>query len=318
MVGERELQIKLQLHQIVSKLDEENKRIYEDYLYMRGHLDRLIHMVDTVLPYCRPDTHLVDLGSNVVFPYLIKSLAKVQACDGLSRSYHHGEIVVIREDYSIAYEPLNDFPYDISRIESTSIAIPMVHCDLSKDRLPYRNGTIDLITCFETIEHLRSDPMNLLAEANRIIRDDGIFVLTTPNANSLSNMKRMLRYESPNFYPPFIRDLDMIEHVKEYSIQEMRLMFESAGFEIIDLDTFDHVNSQTFNHYEAYQIGYARADEAQREQLRRQDEVVGRHMANLFAKFDGLDRYRGDYMQVTARKASGVKDRYCFPLYEQE
>jgi SAM-dependent methyltransferase len=316
MVNERIEEIKTRLHNILLNLDEEHNRIFEDYLFKRGHLDRLIYMLDSLLPYCNRDTHLVDMGSNVVFPYLVKLIAEVKECEGLSIMPFHGETVTIKDDYTIQFEPLKDFPFSQDETEN-SISIPIINCNLSKDRLPYKNHSVDVLTCFETLEHLRSDPMNLFVEANRVIKDDGFFVLTTPNANSMNNIKRILNYESPNFYPPFIRDQDAIEHVKEYSINEIKLLFDSAGFEIIELRTFNHFDSKEFNHYEAYQINYVQEDETKLEELRRNDDRLGKQIAELLSNIDGLDQYRGDYIHVVAKRSSSVNNRYCFPIYEK-
>lgn len=47
-------------------------------------------------------------------------------------------------------------------------------------RLPLREGTVDTYVCLETIEHISAD-LALLEEANRILRQDGLFICSTPN-----------------------------------------------------------------------------------------------------------------------------------------
>ncbi|MFB9278165.1 class I SAM-dependent methyltransferase [Cohnella cellulosilytica] len=312
-------QIKARLASVIEQLDEQGRNHYmlrnlEDYLFHRGHLDRLLRMLDLLLPYCAEDKRMADLGSNIVFPYLIKLCTSVRACDGIAKTLERSEYFVFREDGSTTVNALTNPYADLSGEDGIPVAL--IHCDLSKDRLPYRDASLDLITCYETLEHLRSDPMNLMAEANRTLRSDGLFMLTTPNANSIANLKRTIRYESPNFYPPFIRNMEFIEHVKEYSVNEIRLLFASAGFEIVRLETFDHPNTEAFNHYEAYQIGYANAGEAAIRQLREDDAELERTVTRLL-EAEGADRLRGDYILVFARKVAEVRDRYCFPIYEQ-
>jgi SAM-dependent methyltransferase len=321
MDKERSIQIKEQINNIIIKLEDESSReYYENYLFKRGHLDRLIYMLDLIIPYCNINSHVIDLGSNIVFPYLVKWISNVKECEGISKTmYAHGENIIINHDFSMQIEPMKDFPFSYNRIDKDSIGIPMINCDLSKDRLPYKNKSVDIITCFETLEHLRCDPMNLLVEANRVINDDGIFVLTTPNANSMANIKRIFNYESPNFYPPFPTGQDVIEHVKEYSINEIKLLFESAGFEIIRLETFNHIDSMEFNHYEEYQIRYKDVSDSKLADIRKNDSILSDELSKLFLKFDGLENNRGDYIQVVAKKSSGIiKNRYCYPIYERE
>lgn len=320
MSRESNERIKDRMKRVIEKLDDAGKnhymlRNFDDYLFQRRHLDRLLDMLDLLQPYCQADKRMADLGSNIIFPYLVKLYTEVQACDGIARTLERSEHFIFREDGSTAIQPLRYPKTDISL--ENGIAVPLIHCDLSQDMLPYGDNSLDIITCYETLEHLRCDPMNLMAEANRALKPDGIFMLTTPNANSISNLKRLIRFESPNFYPPYIRNMDFIEHVKEYSIKEIRLLFASAGFEIVELETFDHPQSDEFNHYEAYQIDYADADEASLRDLRTRDADLEQAVKGLLEREGSSLRYRGDYILVFAKKVSEVKDRYCFPIYER-
>ncbi len=46
--------------------------------------------------------------------------------------------------------------------------------------LPYNDDDFDLVTCFEAIEHV-DDPELVLDELHRVLRPDGLLVLSTPN-----------------------------------------------------------------------------------------------------------------------------------------
>lgn len=48
--------------------------------------------------------------------------------------------------------------------------------------LPFANETFDVITSFETLEHLQKRA-NFLSELNRVLRQKGLLILSTPNAN---------------------------------------------------------------------------------------------------------------------------------------
>lgn len=48
--------------------------------------------------------------------------------------------------------------------------------------LPFADGRFDVITSFETLEHLQERPA-FLAELRRVLSPDGVLVLSTPNAN---------------------------------------------------------------------------------------------------------------------------------------
>jgi SAM-dependent methyltransferase len=47
-------------------------------------------------------------------------------------------------------------------------------------QIPFDDGSFDLITAFEVIEHLK-DPASLIAEASRLLAPGGMFLVSTPN-----------------------------------------------------------------------------------------------------------------------------------------
>ncbi len=73
-------------------------------------------------------------------------------------------------------------------------------------RLPFPPATFDAITSFETLEHLEQRD-GFLAELARVLRPDGVCILSTPNANYTQPVDGRPRN-------PF--------HVHEYTPQELR------------------------------------------------------------------------------------------------
>ena len=69
------------------------------------------------------------------------------------------------------------------------------------EEISFEPKTFDLITSFEVIEHLKS-PEKFLAEIKRVLKTDGMFILSTPNKKT---------YPSGNIF-----------HVKEYSESELK------------------------------------------------------------------------------------------------
>ncbi|MEM3393038.1 MAG: class I SAM-dependent methyltransferase [Candidatus Bathyarchaeia archaeon] len=45
--------------------------------------------------------------------------------------------------------------------------------------MPFKQSSFDLITCFETIEHLYN-PELMINEAYRILKPNGVFIISTP------------------------------------------------------------------------------------------------------------------------------------------
>jgi len=47
-------------------------------------------------------------------------------------------------------------------------------------KIPYKNNTFDAVISFQVIEHIKNDK-NYVSEIRRVLKDNGIFLLTTPN-----------------------------------------------------------------------------------------------------------------------------------------
>lgn len=88
-----------------------------------------------------------------------------------------------------------------------------------KDNLEFIRGSMlevpvdgekkfDLITCFEGIEHI-SEHERFLSEVKRLLKDDGLFIGSTPN--------KLVYNDEPGFHNPF--------HQKELYFDEFRTLF---------------------------------------------------------------------------------------------
>lgn len=73
---------------------------------------------------------------------------------------------------------------------------------------------VDRILSFETIEHL-NDPDRFLRHLNKNLKPEGLLILSTPN-NHYGNVPR---YQ---------------DHIKEYSLAEIRKLLDESGFQILD------------------------------------------------------------------------------------
>lgn len=77
----------------------------------------------------------------------------------------------------------------------------------SADCFPLRTGIVRTVTAFEVIEHIQAWP-SLIAEAARVLEDDGVFLVSTPNKSYYSETRKE---SGPN---PF--------HVHEFEYDEFR------------------------------------------------------------------------------------------------
>ena len=69
--------------------------------------------------------------------------------------------------------------------------------DLQKE-FPIQAATVDLAICSETIEHLPNQH-HLFAETSRILKPNGILILTTPNSSSLRSRFAQFMMESEHY-----------------------------------------------------------------------------------------------------------------------
>ena len=101
--------------------------------------------------------------------------------------------------------------------------IKLIFCDLEKD-IPLQSNTFDAITSLAVLEHL-NNPLQNLKEAYRILKNNGVLILTKPAPVS----KWLLEFLA---YKLGILSVDMIHDHKHYFDKKtLKEMFILAGFE---------------------------------------------------------------------------------------
>jgi len=82
--------------------------------------------------------------------------------------------------------------------------------------LPFPNSSFDAVVSFETIEHLEN-PIKFIKEIERILKDKGIFIVSTPNKEIFS---------------PLCREPLISHHVKEFRINELTALFKTSKIKL--------------------------------------------------------------------------------------
>jgi SAM-dependent methyltransferase len=126
-----------------------------------------------------------------------------------------------------------------------SLGVGVAVCDVECGSLPASDGSVDIVLCCELIEHLAGDVRHMLAEARRVVRDDGLLLLTTPNHASLAHRWALVRGRS--VYPalddadyPFYAGAGVrnpMRHVREFTVGEVAALLGQAGFSRVAADT---------------------------------------------------------------------------------
>jgi len=97
------------------------------------------------------------------------------------------------QGYSIASVYAFDILYSNAYLEDGIHFYPL---DINKEKLPLKEASVDIVIATEVIEHLLI-PENLLSEANRVLKDGGFLLLSTPNLRWWVNMLLLIAG-----YPP--------------------------------------------------------------------------------------------------------------------
>jgi SAM-dependent methyltransferase len=91
----------------------------------------------------------------------------------------------------------------------------------SAEELPFGDASMDVVACFQVLEHLRR-PDVALSEIHRVLKPGGYACLATPNLDCLSR-----RIEGKRWHG--FRD----DHIALRNARQWRQALESSGFEII-------------------------------------------------------------------------------------
>jgi ubiquinone/menaquinone biosynthesis C-methylase UbiE len=86
--------------------------------------------------------------------------------------------------------------------------------------LPYENATFDIVVSFETIEHIL-DGKKWIKESSRILKEDGIFIVSTPNRIMMNpgayfhekpkNPYHIFEYSALEFIGELLEEYDLIK-----------------------------------------------------------------------------------------------------------
>ncbi len=113
-----------------------------------------------------------------------------------------------------------------------------IEADIETQRLACDDAIFDVVMACEIIEHLPRDPMQLLVEANRVLRTGGQLFVTTPNIVGEHAIGAALRGEHPANYYFFERSGSLDRHHFEWTPALLGSALRSAGFAVDHLETY--------------------------------------------------------------------------------
>jgi len=115
--------------------------------------------------------------------------------------------------------------------------IDMFNCEI--DRYPYPDEYFDTVICCELLEHIEKDPMHMMCEIHRVLKQNGTLVLTTPNAVSIRALRSAMIGVHPNLFSKYVMPtlIPETKHIREYTPRELLRLFADSGFSVQYIDT---------------------------------------------------------------------------------
>jgi SAM-dependent methyltransferase len=188
-----------------------------------GHLDayledsfwRFLHTWALV----REDTgNCLELGAN---PYFTTYLLDHHTPLNLTLANYYGERGQTVETVC-SVPPGGSEPIEVTR--------PAWLFNVEEDRFPFDDDSFDVVLFCEMLEHLLMDPVAALREIHRVLRPNGVLVLTTPNVARLDNVLALVN--GANIYDPYSGFGPYGRHNREFNRHELHQLLSFCGFEV--------------------------------------------------------------------------------------
>jgi SAM-dependent methyltransferase len=183
---------------------------HEDYL--ANHRTRIAHDLDIINHEIPKSKSIVEFGSiPLVLTAALKSYGyQVTGCD------------IRPERYASTIEALG---------------LTVVQCNIETERLPFADESFDTVVFNELFEHLRINPVFTLTEVLRIMKPDGILILSTPNLRSLDGIRNFVLRDrafscASSIYLEYrkLQTIGHMGHVREYTRTEVVEFLQTIGF----------------------------------------------------------------------------------------
>jgi len=113
--------------------------------------------------------------------------------------------------------------------------------DVSQQKLPFPDEFFDVVYSGDVIEHLL-DPDFMISEVNRILKEEGFLVLTTPNLASWCNRILLLFGVQPLFSEVSTKKVfgrsgsKIVGHLRLYTLTSLKEFLSYYGFKIINIE----------------------------------------------------------------------------------
>ena len=184
--------------------------------YLKEHFLRFLYTYSILPP---GEGNLLEIGSN---PYYMSLIIKNYTKYNLfCTNYFIGE-----------NSPGNRTQEMIHINKKKKIAFDFKHFNIENYPFPFQDNFFDVVLFCEVIEHLANDPVTALLHIKRVLKPNGILILTTPNVCRMENIIKLI--VGGNIYDPYSRHGIYGRHNREYTRDELFLLLKHVGFEFED------------------------------------------------------------------------------------
>lgn len=129
-----------------------------------------------------------------------------------------------KEGWDVTGTEISEFAAKYGR---EKIGLNIMQGELSEMKFP--DNSFDAVTMWHVLEHT-TDPVAVLSEIRRILKDNGIFILAIPNLDNIISQfaYRLIRGRRIHLFDPDDREL----HLFHFTPGTIKLASEKAGFRI--------------------------------------------------------------------------------------
>ena len=185
-------------------------QIPQDQRYFRRHANRYHKILENLPP--KGPLSILDIG--VGYGFLAAAMKKAG----------HKVLAV-------------DFFYgEVAKQVCCQFEIPLLMLNVESHELPFQKESFDVVVLAEVIEHFTSDPLRPLEKIRRVLKRDGLLILTTPNSLSAVNRIKCFlgREETLTYQMPVMvgGHSYFYGHHRLFCMDELQELLKRAGYQI--------------------------------------------------------------------------------------
>jgi SAM-dependent methyltransferase len=124
--------------------------------------------------------------------------------------------------------------YGLKQAEALGYDRTILVDDFCTKKLPLENGTFDLVMLKDILEHMM-DPLFVLGEAVRVLKEKGLILIHVPNHFPLAYRIKFLftnRIDTQNYFPD-AKEWNL-PHIRFFTMQGLEEMFDLAGLVTVE------------------------------------------------------------------------------------